>query len=98
MRMKTLIVFSIMLCGFTLHAQQCPKFVKAMRDGNYYLKGNRSLDKALIEFQAAQVAARECGLNTNEPAEALVKVYNGLKKQVKDAEAAFEQAKKDRIA
>jgi hypothetical protein len=94
--MKKLLIPLLILVAFHTVAQtNCPKYGKAMTEGTQYFNKN-SLDQALIEFQAAQIAARECGLDTNAPAEALVKVFNGLKKQVHDAKQALAQAKKDR--
>jgi hypothetical protein len=76
------IILSIILILLSLfsQAQRCPKFEVAMKDGKKYLL-QKNYDKALVEFQAAQVAARECGISSNEPATELDKVFKGLQQQ-----------------
>ena len=76
-------IFFVLLCG-TLHAQDCTKYKTSMDAGESYLnKGN--YDEALNKFQLAQIAARECGLKTNEPAQKLKMVLKGLKQQRDEA-------------
>jgi tetratricopeptide (TPR) repeat protein len=55
-----------------------------MNAGNEYLAG-KNYDKALIEFQAAQIAARECGFVKSEPANKLKEVFKGLTAQRDEA-------------
>jgi hypothetical protein len=55
-----------------------------MKDGNIFLS-HKDYDKALIEYQAAQVAARECEWETKEPADSLKVVFNAIRKLHEDA-------------
>lgn len=59
---------------------QCPKYDLLMDLGNSFLKRGEP-EEALIEFQAAQIAARECGLVADQPAAAIKKVFDELKAQ-----------------
>ncbi len=81
------------LC-LNLQGQKCPdKYDSAMSAGKTYLSKS-DYDKALIEFQAAQIAARECGISTNEPADSLNQVFNYLKKQRNESVDAKRNAEK----
>lgn len=86
MQIKITILFAF-IC-LTSHAQKtqknCPKYDTALKNGYEYLS-KKSYDKALIEFQAAQIAARECGIAADEPANELKKVFEGLSAQKKEA-------------
>jgi hypothetical protein len=86
-------IFLAFLC-LNVQAQNCPKYDKAMNAGHNYLNKTKQpdYDKALIEFQAAQIAARECGIITDKPAIELKKVFDGLKKQRDDAVNAKREA------
>lgn len=61
-----------------------------------------SLDLALIEFQAAQVAARVCDCSTEEPAKYIKQVIDGIKKQrdeaIKQKKIAQQERKKTESA
>lgn len=72
--------------------QTCPKYESYMEKGNLLLASGKP-DAALIEFQAAQIAARACGLNTDDPATALQKVFKRLQMQRDDAILAQRKAK-----
>lgn len=87
---KTLVVLLIFL-GVQIQAQECFKYDRAMQDGKYYLD-KKYYDSALVEFQAAQIAARECGKSTKPPADSLIKVFEGLKALRKSAEDATKRA------
>ena len=67
----------------------CPKYQKAMEAGKALMRyDSPDYDKALIEFQAAQVAARECNLSDRYIREAtnqLTQVFAGIKAQLEIA-------------
>ena len=77
--------------------QKCRKYTDFMDKGAALLKIN-SLDLALIEFQAAQVAARVCDCPTEEPAKYIKQVFDGIKEQrdeaIKQKNIAQEERKK----
>lgn len=80
-RMKiVLFMAGMILFGKQTVFSQCPRYDQFMNRGNALLKEGRA-DEALTEFQAAQIAARECGLSTDPPAAALQQVFNVLKAQ-----------------
>ena len=74
----------------------CTKYNVAMDSGHDYLI-KKDYDKALTEFQAAQIAARECGITKREPADELKKVFEGLQKQRDEADSAKKVAVKSAI-
>lgn len=83
-----------------LLAQPCPKYTQAMQAGEQYL-ARRDYDRALVEFQAAQIAARECELPLHFGTKANVQVqavFAGLRRQRDDAEAARREAEAQRRA
>ncbi len=82
MQLTIAILFAFL--SLTLQAQDCPKYIKAMDAGNYYLK-KTNYDSALKQFQVAQVAARECGIVTKAPADKLKEVFKGLQGQRDEA-------------
>lgn len=83
------IILFLFVFGYA-QAQDCPKYAKAMDAGNQYLE-QKNYDAALVQFQVAQIAARECGITTKLPATQLEKVFKGLQAQRDEAV----QAKKD---
>ncbi|MEO6328933.1 MAG: WD40 repeat domain-containing protein [Ginsengibacter sp.] len=83
-----------------LEAQDCHKYNMAMAAGDKYLNKTKppSYNKALIEFQAAQIAARECGIKTDSPAVELKKVFEGLIAQRDEAVQAKREAERQKSA
>ncbi|MBL7807027.1 MAG: leucine-rich repeat domain-containing protein [Saprospiraceae bacterium] len=67
--------------GLLTLSSQCLRYERFMANGNKLLKIENKAEEALIEFQAAQIAARECGLNTDEPAIAIQRVFAVFKSQ-----------------
>lgn len=59
---------------------QCPKYHQAMKAGKVFLE-KKSFEKALIEFQAAQIAARECQIIKNEPTILLQAAFDSIQSQ-----------------
>jgi len=93
------IKMSILFIFFCLKMQaqtNCAKYDMAMDSGYKYLN-KRDYDKALTEFQAAQIAARECGIAIDKPAAELKKVFEGLKSQRDEADSAKKVALKSAI-
>jgi len=72
------IVFYLVILGgtFNVYGQNCSKYDKAIRAGDGFLR-ERKYEEAIVEFQAAQIAAREC---KREPdlVERFRKVFEGL--------------------
>lgn len=104
---------TILLAFFCLNVQAqktCAKYDTAMKNGYEYLS-KKKYDKALIEFQAAQIAGRECGIAIDKAADELRKVFQGLSYQRDEAinakmvavksdietKRALEVAKKEKI-
>lgn len=69
---------------------QCPKYNQAIEAGKIFLT-QKAFDKAIVEFQAAQIAARECKQSKGEPAILLKKAFDGIQKQ---RDRAIEAGKK----
>lgn len=85
----------LLLCPLLLFAQNdCrEKFETALKTGYAKLANADSVAKALPEFQAAQIAARECHLGPVASAAAargIERVFEGLEKQRDEARAALE--------
>jgi len=95
MQISITILFVFLCLNVQAQEQKCAKYDEAMKNGYEYLN-TKNYDKALIEFQAAQVAARECDRNTNAPAIELKKVFDGLKAQRDEAIEAKKEAEKAR--
>lgn len=72
---------------------QCPKYNQAIEAGKSFLI-QKAFDKAIVEFQAAQIAARECKQSKGEPAILLKKAFDGIQKQ---RDRAIEASKKTLI-
>jgi hypothetical protein len=89
MQVIVVILFSF-LC-LNIQAQNCPKYDKAMTRGKYFLQ-RANYDSALVQFQVAQIAARECKMTTNEPADSLKNVFKGIQDQRDAAIAANKKA------
>ncbi|MFN0214819.1 MAG: hypothetical protein ACKVT2_11235 [Saprospiraceae bacterium] len=71
----------------------CPQYNAFMEQGKaFFEKG--IFDKALIEFQAAQVAARICNCNSSTPSEYILKVFKGIQQQKETAITAQKRAEK----
>ncbi|MBC7777963.1 MAG: leucine-rich repeat domain-containing protein [Phycisphaerae bacterium] len=68
----------------------CPQYDAFMEQGRIFLKGE-IFDKALTEFQAAQVAARICKCNSTAPSDSILKVFKGIQRQ-KDVAIAAQAA------
>lgn len=93
--MRSIVILVLIQLPWQLYAQ-CPKYDKAMRKGDEYLHQKEpDFDKALIEFQIAQIAARECRLAGDKSEQARQKldsVFIGLKLRRDQALAAKRQA------
>ena len=63
----------------------CIYYQTFLNEGNKYLEA-QNFDKALIEFQAAQVAAKVCKCNSKEPAEFIAKAIKGIQNQKREVE------------
>ncbi len=89
MQIKIVIFFAFICLNVQAQKTQsnCTKYNVAMDSGHEYLN-KKNYDKALTEFQAAQIAARECGITKSEPADELKKVFEGLKKQRDEADSS----------
>ncbi|MEO8962635.1 MAG: hypothetical protein ABI325_12180 [Ginsengibacter sp.] len=91
MRIKLTLLFAILCLNSLAQEPDCPKFRMAMDSGNYYMsiKPTPNYDIALIKFQTAQIAARECNIvikdSANDPAIKLKEVFKGLQAQRDDA-------------
>jgi len=85
MKLTLTLICSIIFAS--LQAQPCRQnYSQSMEQGKQYLNSNPpEFKKALTEFQAAQIAARECGFSTAEPAAQLKKVFDGLQRQREQA-------------
>ncbi len=91
-KMKIMLFLAgMILFGKQMVFSQCPRYDRFMNNGNALLHERRP-DEALAEFQAAQIAARECGLSTDQPAAALQRVFNVLKAQRDNAVKAQQLA------
>lgn len=91
------LLLALLLFPLSLLAQDnCPKYTEAMAAGKIALaKG--AYETALPEFQAAQIAARECGLPplaSQAAAHGISEVFTGLKQQKENAEAAEAEAQR----
>lgn len=87
--MKTLSLF--LLFGLYASAQPCPKYARAMAAGDVFLR-RADYDSALVHFQVALIAARECKINNDSAAGQLKRVFEGIKAQRNEALAATQQA------
>jgi len=83
MKINFLILFSF-LCLNSEAQKTCLKYDEAMKKGYEFLN-KKNYEKALPEFQAAQIAARECGISPDKPADELKKVFEGFKFQRDEA-------------
>ncbi|HEX8277111.1 MAG TPA: hypothetical protein VF540_00390, partial [Segetibacter sp.] len=83
-KMQISVSILLVFLSLSLQAQNCEKYYKAIKSGNDYLN-HKNYDSALKEFQVAQIAARECGKVTNEPADKLKEVFRGLQAQRDEA-------------
>jgi len=93
--MQKIIAILLILLAISAQSQTCIKYDNALKEGVKYLK-KKNYEKALKEFQAAQIAARECGISTKVPADDLELVFKGLQAQKRKAEYLQSQAEKDR--
>ena len=87
-KVKYIIIFILLLAGTGANSQDCPKcdkYTNSMHKGKQYLI-NGEPDSALIEFRAAQIAARECKCPSQDPGKELDTVFLQLKKQKDSAE------------
>ena len=82
-----------MLISAQAHSQ-CPKYSQAIKAGKSFLS-QKAFDKAIVEFQTAQIAARECKQSKNEPAILLKKAFDGIQEQ---RDRAIEAGKKALVA
>lgn len=82
---------------FSINAkgQKCPRYQQAINAGKKFLK-EKNYDKALVEFQSAQLASRVCGLEKDSVADKFQEVFDGIieqrKQATKDKNAALENA------
>ena len=81
--------------GSTNNCQNCTDFQRFLQSGKIYFE-NTDFDQALIEFQAAQVAARVCGCNSNEPAERIAECITGIQQQKDEAIRALAEAERQK--
>ena len=77
------------------NCQNCKDFQRFLQSGKTYFE-NTDFDQALIEFQAAQVAARICGCSSTEPATLIEDCITGIQQQKDDAISALAEAKAQR--
>jgi hypothetical protein len=93
--MRSIVFLVLIQLPWQLYAQ-CHKYDNAMRMGEEYLyQKEPDFDKALIEFQIAQIAARECRLPGDKSERARRKidsVFIGLKLRRDQALAAKQRA------
>ena len=89
MRLSFVVLF--VLSSLLLRAQTCPKYTVAISKGTRFLE-RKNYDSALVQFQVAQIAARECGLSTEAPAKQLQKVFEGLQAQRDEAKQQRDRA------
>ena len=90
-----LLIFFLQICSINALEAQCPKYDKLLNEGKSYLKKS-FFDKALLKFQAAQVAARECGTDSKEADEEIIIVFKRLQKQRDDAIKSKKEAEEQR--
>ena len=85
----------LLFLGIWLPAQTtCRQFDDSVAKGKQFL-AQKAFDKALIQFQTAQVAARQCDLSeakSKEPADLIKQVFTGLQKQRDDAIESINRA------
>ncbi len=74
------LVFILINTGLTAQIKTCPRYDSSMSEGNRLLKDS-SYDKALKEFQAAQIAARECKLSTTEATTKIKETFTRIASQ-----------------
>jgi|GEM_PF-6140042 len=87
--MQVRLMILLLLFTSVALAQPCIKYQEAMSAGDRYYNSNPpNLDQALIEYQAAQIAARECGISGDTASLKLKLVFEGLKAQRNQADAA----------
>jgi hypothetical protein len=89
-------ILSLIICLsslVSLQGQNCPRYDDAMDEGNNLI-AKKEYGAAILEFLTAQVAARECKLQTDAPTKALKKATKGLEQQKIDAEKAAVEAKR----
>ena len=77
--MKLKILLACMIFVGQVYSQ-CPKYHQAMKAGKVLLE-KKAFEKALIEFQAAQIAARECQIVKNEPTIMLQAAFDRIQSQ-----------------
>jgi hypothetical protein len=92
---RYLLIICYHFCLLAASAQApCPKFNYALAQGRKHLASN-SFDQALTEFQAAQVAIRECDLDgtaRQRVIDLLEVAFDGLEQERNTAVAARKQA------
>ena len=89
--MQAIRIFFLVFISAFAFAQSCPKYDAAIKKGDraFMLK---NYDTALIAYQVAQIAARECGIEHKEPAEGIDKVFKALKAEKNEAIEAKKEA------
>ncbi len=85
--MKVIVTLVFSVIWLSVQAQPCQLiYSQSMEKGKQYLNSNPpEFRKALTEFQAAQIAARECCFSTADAAIQLKKVFDGLQRQREQA-------------
>jgi len=82
---QTIVLLAMLYCCQALgKGKDCPKYDKAMKAGMILLQQD-SLNKALVRFEEAQIAARECDIKGTEAAEEVDTVFKKLERQRDEA-------------
>ena len=90
------LLLAIALPLFSIAQTACSKYNKAMKDGQTAITQEK-YDQALIEFQAAQLAARECKLSASLAQDATIGIkaaIKGIQQQKERAETEAKNARK----
>lgn len=80
------IVLLLVLLSSHTFGQHCPKYEKSIKAGDTYVRAKK-YKEAIVEFQAAQIAARECDLSGDVLADKFKQVFDGLTRQKDEADA-----------
>jgi hypothetical protein len=68
-----------------VYSQKCPKYDRTIKAGDGYLN-DKKFKEAIVEYQAAQIAAKECEISGEELVERFKRVFDALAKLKDDAE------------
>ncbi|MCB0644136.1 MAG: hypothetical protein KDC44_20975, partial [Phaeodactylibacter sp.] len=101
--MRPLTSLLLLFISLALQAQVsdcpgCSNYNRFMQAGQGFMTA-KEYDKALIEFQSAQVAARACKCSTEAPATQISAAIKGIQTQREDAlKVAYEAARQKKKA